>query len=103
MGYILPIQNFQSQQYAERMNNQPHNFAYIDRISPVRLNNEESNYWEDVLQEEDRRHKEQMEERNMKRAPQSLAKNGFIAPNPAKLSPAIAEVVGKGLSINAYV
>ncbi|PIC64352.1 hypothetical protein CSV79_06905 [Sporosarcina sp. P13] len=103
MGYILPIQNFQSQQYAERLNKQPHNFASIGRVSPVRMRNEESNYWEDVIGEEDRRRKEQKEERNMKRAPQSLAKNGFIAPNPAKLSPTIAEVVGKGLSVNAYV
>lgn len=104
MGYILPILPLQSQQYAQRMNNKPYNFAHIGRVRPVRFNNnEESSYWEDVLEDEDRRRKEQMEKRNMKSAPQPLAKNGFIAPNPAKLSPAIAEVVGKGLAINEYV
>ncbi|ARD49125.1 hypothetical protein [Sporosarcina sp. P33] len=102
MGYILPIQNYQAQQYAERMNNDRHNFAYIGRVHPVRLNNEESSYWEDVLEEEDRRREEQLQQQK-KRAPQPLVKKGFIAPNPAQLSPEIANVVGKGQAINAYV
>ncbi|WP_301107777.1 hypothetical protein [Sporosarcina sp.] len=104
MGYILPIQPLQSQQYAERMNNERHNFAYIGRVSPVRLQNEESSYWEDVLEDENRQRKEQMEERNMKRrVPRPLVKKGPISPNPAQLSPEIAVVVGKGLAVNAYV
>ncbi|WP_153731978.1 hypothetical protein [Sporosarcina obsidiansis] len=103
MGYILPIQPLQAQQYAERMNNERRNFAYIDRVSPVRLQNEESSYWEDILEDENRQQKEQMEERNMHRVPRPLVKKGPIAPNPAQLSPLIAEVVGKGLAVNAYV
>ncbi|PIC81558.1 hypothetical protein CSV75_07245 [Sporosarcina sp. P18a] len=102
MGYILPIPNYQAQQYAERMNNERHNFAYIGRVNPVRLENEESSYWEDVLADEERRREEQKKQRK-NRAPQPLVKNGFIAPNPAQFSPEIAEVVGKGQSINAYV
>ena len=106
MGYILPIQNYQAQQYAERMNNERHNFAYINRVNPVRLNldNEEANYWDAFLENEDKRREEQTKKRK-NRAPHSqpLAKNGFIAPNPAQLSPEIAEVVGKGRSINTYV
>lgn len=107
MGYILPIQNYQAQQYAERMNNERHNFAYINRVNPVRLNldNEEANYWDNLLESEDRRREEQMKKRKNRvpRSPQPLAKKGFIAPNPAQFSPEIAEVVGKGQSINAYV
>lgn len=102
MGYILPIQNYQAQQYAERMNNERHNFAYIGRVSPVRLKNGESSYWEDVLADEERRREEQMKQRN-NRAPQPLVKKGFIAPNPAQFSSEIADVVGKGRSINTYV
>ncbi|ARF18293.1 hypothetical protein [Sporosarcina ureae] len=102
MGYILPIPNYQAQQYAERMNNERHNFAYIDRVSPVRLQDEESSYWEDVLADEEKRREEQLEQQK-KRAPQPLVKNGFIAPNPAQFSPGIADVVGKGRAINTYV
>ncbi|PID21822.1 hypothetical protein CSV61_06275 [Sporosarcina sp. P3] len=102
MGYILPIPNYQAQQYAERMNNERHNFAYIDRVSPVRLQDEESSYWEDVLADEAKRREEQLEQQK-KRAPQPLVKNGFIAPNPAQFSPEIADVVGKGRAINTYV
>lgn len=103
MGYILPIQQFQAQQYAERMNNERHNFAYINRVSPVRLREDESSYWEDLLEDEGRMQEEKMEERRMKRVPRPLVKRGPIAPNPAQLSPEIAEVVGKGLAVNAYV
>ncbi|MEK4024033.1 hypothetical protein [Sporosarcina sp. FSL W7-1283] len=103
MGYILPIQPLQAQQYAERMNNERHNFAYIGRVSPVRLENEESSYWEDILEDENRQQVEQMEERNMKRAPLPLVKRGPIAPNPTQLSPEIAAAVGKGLAVNTYV
>ena len=104
MGYILPIQNYQAQQYAERMNNERHNFAYINRVNPVRLNlnNEEANYWDSFHANEDKRREQQMKKRK-NRAPRPLAKNGFIAPNPAQFSPEIAEVVGKGQAINAYV
>ena len=31
MGYLLPIQPIQSQQYANRMNMESYNFAHIDR------------------------------------------------------------------------
>ncbi|PIC56224.1 hypothetical protein CSV80_12760 [Sporosarcina sp. P12(2017)] len=102
MGYILPIPNYQAQQYAERMNNERHNFAYIGRVNPVRLKNEESSYWEDVVADGARRREEQMEQRK-NRAPQPLVKKGFIAPNPAQFSPEIADVVGKGRAINTYV
>ena len=104
MGYILPIQNYQAQLYAERMNSERHNFAYINRVNPVRLNldNEEANYWDSFHANEDKRREQQMKKRK-NRAPRPLVKNGFIAPNPAQFSPEIAEVVGKGRSINAYV
>ena len=35
--------------------------------------------------------------------PPPTAYKGFVRPNPANLSPVIAQVVGKGLSINTYV
>ena len=40
MGYLLPIQNIQSQQYANRMNLDPYNFAYIGRVQRVKLNSQ---------------------------------------------------------------
>lgn len=102
MGYILPIQPLQSQQYAERMNNDRYNFAYINRVHPVQMQAEMSSAWEDVLEEEERRRQEQLEEQMKNRALHPPVKSGVVAPNPAKLSPAIAEVVGKGMAINAY-
>ena len=40
MGYVLPIKPIQSQKYANRMNMEPYNFAYIDRVNKVKLNSD---------------------------------------------------------------
>ena len=37
MGYLLPIQPIQSQQYANRMNMESYNFAYIDRVEKIEV------------------------------------------------------------------
>lgn len=106
MGYILPIQPFQSQQYAERMNSERKNFTYIDRVNRIRLQNEESEYWKDVLEEENKRRKDRLEEQfdeRQNQAPPPPVKNGFIAPNPAEFSLDLAEIVGKGQAVNEYI
>lgn len=106
MGYILPIQPFQSQQYAERMNSERKNFTYIDRVNRVRLQNEESEYWKDVLEEENQRRKEQLEEQFDERqtqAPLPPVKSGFIALNPAEFPQDLAGIVGKGQAVNEYI
>lgn len=103
MGYILPIQNIQSQMYANRMENVSPNFSYIDRVQAVKLQTE-YNEWQRVLRRERERNSEWefSEEANQ---PHSLppAKKGFIQPNPTMLSKQVAAVVGKGMAINEYV
>lgn len=98
MGYILPIQPIQSQQYANRMNMESYNFAYVDRVNKVRFD------FSDSMNDSFQREQEMKEEKEMPivSAPPVLYK-GFVYPNPANLSPAIAQVVGKGLNVNAYV
>ncbi|CAM3097846.1 hypothetical protein FITA111629_03365 [Filibacter tadaridae] len=100
MGYLLPIQPIQSQLYANRMNRERYNFAYINRVNSVRLNPDNSRDFEDSLQDE-----MEMEAGESKSSVEVLPASfqGYISPNPANLSPIIAQVVGKGQSINAYV
>ncbi|WP_432354718.1 hypothetical protein [Sporosarcina sp. A2] len=102
MGYLLPIQNIQSQMYANRMENSSPSFSYIDRVQTVKLKTEQEE-WEKVI----RRERERNSEREFgdapgKQHPLSPAKKGFIQPNPTTLSKQVAIVVGKGLAINEY-
>ncbi|MGG0644270.1 hypothetical protein ABE021_10035 [Sporosarcina gallistercoris] len=103
MGYLLPIQNIQSQMYANRMENVSPSFAYIDRVQSVKLQTEYDE-WQKVLRREREKNSEWEfgEEANSQR-PLPPAKKGFIQPNPAALSKQVAAVVGKGMAINEYV
>lgn len=109
MGYLLPIQPIQSQQYANRMNMESYNFAHIDRANKIKFNfkfSEDSHGAFQQEQEQQQQQQQEREERAMGNAHVSappLAAKGFIYPNPVNLSPAISQVVGKGLSVNAYV
>ena len=100
MGYLLPIQPIQSQQYANRMNMESYNFAHINRVNKIKFDLKFSEDSHGAFQQEEK------EEEAMKYAHVSappLAAKGFIYPNPANLSPAISQAVGKGMSVNAYV
>lgn len=102
MGYLLPIQPIQSQQYANRMNMEAYNFAHINRVNKIKFNFKFSEDSHGAFQQEhDNKEEEVMEIAHV--AAPSLVAKGFIYPNPANLSPAISQAVGKGLSVNAYV
>ncbi|REB09571.1 hypothetical protein DVB69_01815 [Sporosarcina sp. BI001-red] len=102
MGYLLPIQNIQSQMYANRMENVSPSFAYINRVQSVKLQTQDEE-WQKVLRREQERNTEREfgEEVNSKH-PLSPAKNGFIQPDPTTLSKQVAVVVGKGMAVNEY-
>ncbi|WP_342512907.1 hypothetical protein MKY34_20255 [Sporosarcina sp. FSL K6-1522] len=102
MGYLLPIQPIQSQQYANRMNMEAYSFTYIDRVNRIQreLNDSDTppkTFYDAFLRDDD---EEIGREKAAIAAP--LPYRGFIYPNPANLSPAISQAVGKGLNINAY-
>lgn len=103
MGYLLPIQNIQSQMYANRMVNASPSFAYIDRVQSVKLQTEYDE-WQKVLRRERERNSEwEFGEEANQQQPLPPAKKGFIQPNPTMLSKQVAAVVGKGMAINEYV
>lgn len=100
MGYILPMQPIQSQVYANRMISNDYNFAFIDDVQNVKF---KSNF-EDHLEKQEQLLEEEEQFLSEQESPsiQPLFK-GFIQPNPVNLSPKIAEINGKGNSINLYV
>lgn len=101
MGYILPVNSFQSQQYANRMMEHG-NFAEISRVPRVNAKSDFQRDFETPMssQQIDR---ERMQEKSSLASSQSKSDYvGYIYPNPANLSPAISQVVGKGLAINTY-
>lgn len=106
MGYILPVNSYQSQQYANRLADDPH-FARVSRVHRI---NQLASYQESfdkslVLEEEMHNSQNDQKEKKSQLAdrPSQSEVLGYINPNPANLSPAIAKVVGKGVAINAYV
>ncbi|WP_339251244.1 hypothetical protein NSQ43_14235 [Sporosarcina sp. FSL W8-0480] len=101
MGYQLPIQPIQSEMYANRMNADYKNFAYINRVQKVKLDTELMNKFQNSLEQENERLSKK--ERVVETVPNSQNMRGFIPPNPINLSPEIADLVGKGLVVNRYV
>ncbi|HJF32698.1 MAG TPA: hypothetical protein K8V56_13120 [Sporosarcina psychrophila] len=99
MGYLLPIQPIQSQMYADRLNMESYDFAHIDRVNKVKLNSD----FADEFNESSQHEREKEEEDGKPVALLPPAYQGFIYPNPVNLSPVIAQVVGKGIAVNAYV
>ncbi|MFJ7825169.1 hypothetical protein [Psychrobacillus sp. NPDC096623] len=100
MGYILPIQPIQSQVYANRMISNDYNFAYIDDVQNVKFKSDFEDHLEkqEQLLEEEQNQVSELERPSI----QPLFKS-FIQPNPVNLSPKIAEINGKGNSVNLYV
>ena len=103
MGYILPIQPIQSQIYANRLNMELYDFAFIERVSRVKLDSDFSDELNASFSQEQEKEKEkkEVEGKPIVKVPQSY--QGFVYPNPVNLSPIIAQVVGKGISVNAYI
>jgi len=101
MGYILPVQSTQAETYANRMNAVRNNFAYIDRVEKVKMDPDLMDKFDDALRSEQERIMEERETSIENSRPPYL--KGFIYPNPANLSPEIAQLVGKGLAVNEYV
>ncbi|BAQ10304.1 hypothetical protein OXB_1833 [Bacillus sp. OxB-1] len=99
MGYIIPYQPIQSQLYANRMDNEEKRYTYIDRVEKTEL---EPDFSEQLTEKnvQDEELKEEAEP--VKRSAPPLYQ-GFIHPNPVNLSPAISQIVGKGISVNVYV
>lgn len=78
-----------------------YNFAHINRVNKIKFDFKYSEDSHGAFQQE----LEKMEEKEMEIAHVSsppLVAKGFIYPNPANLSPVISQVVGKGMSVNAY-
>ncbi len=109
MGYILPVNNVQSQQYANRLAMEPYNFAKINRVRPIKFKTDFIDDFEETLesyqgrQYEQEKNNERRKNEQRKSEPLRTENSGYIFPNPVKLSPAISQVVGKGFSVNTYV
>ncbi|MDS9470397.1 hypothetical protein [Sporosarcina pasteurii] len=93
MGYILPVNSFQTQQFANRI--MAYNkIAEVPRLHKINLNADFSQ----------QAYQGKMQQKLSLASPNSQFTNqGYIYPNPANLSPTIAHLVGKGIAINAYV
>ncbi len=105
MGYILPVNSYRSQQYANRLMDEPH-FAKVSRLQRVNQVASFSEKFEEVAPRDEMnqyKKNEKMEESRLAPAQSQHEVIGYVQPNPANLSPAIARVVEKGQAINAYV
>lgn len=98
MGYILPINPIQSQQYANRIAMEPYNFATVNRVEQVRFKSDFLKDFEEAVEFAYEEHKKKSDQ-----APSKSQIYNYIVPNPANLSPAISQIVGKGISVNTYI
>ena len=76
MGYILPIQPIQSQKYANRLNMESYDFAYIDRVNKVKSDLNSAGQKNHYFQQE--------REAGMPVVQLPPSYQGFVYPNPVK-------------------
>ncbi|TQR20199.1 hypothetical protein [Psychrobacillus vulpis] len=101
MGYIIPVQPIQSQNYANRMLMDDYNFAYINNVNGIRM---KSNFDKHLEQQEQKFEKSQEKQLLDSKEPSILPLfKSFIQPNPVNLSPKVAEISRKGNIINLYI
>ena len=101
MGYLLPINPIQSQQYANRMSMKPYNFVTVNRVQRVNLKSDFHREFEESLDSRYEKNRENKEQSNQ--MPSQSEYNPYIFPNPINLSPAISQIVGKGITVNTYI
>ena len=105
MGYLLPIRPIQSEQYANRLSMEPYNFATVGRLQSIKLKSDFLEEFEEKLhlvdEDEDRDNKKGKERAHANHTPRIY--KGYVPPNPVNLSPAISQIVGKGMSVNTYI
>lgn len=78
-----------------------YNFAYINNVQGIKM----KSIFEDHLEREEQELiKEEAQQLSEVDGPSGLPLfKGFIQPNPVNLSPKIAEINGKGNSVNLYI
>ena len=101
MGYLLPINPIQSQQYANRISMEPYNFATVNRVQRISLKSDFLKEFEESLDSRYASNQESKEQLNP--SPPQSEYNPYIFPNPINLSPAISQIVGKGITVNTYI
>ena len=107
VGYLLPIRPIQSEQYANRLSMEPYNFATVGRLQSIKLKSDFLEEFEEVLHlldEDEDKKKDKKNDRELAYAdyPPRISE-AYAPPNPVNLSPAISQIVGKGISVNTYI
>ena len=102
MGYLLPIRPIQSEQYANRLSMEPYNFATVGKLQSIKLKSDFLEEFEETLHlvDKDLDKKKAREQAHADHPPRIY--KGYVPPNPVNLSPAISQIVGKGMSVNTY-
>lgn len=101
MGYILPVNSYQSQQYANRLMDEPH-YAKISRLQRVNQVASFMENFEDAASDERARKAEEERGPELAAAKSQHEYIGYVNPNPVGFSPIIANIVDKGKVFNAY-
>lgn len=107
MGYILPINSYRSQQYANRLIGVESNYSKISQLHHINKVGDVMEGFEEAVSQEKAKAKSkakiQEEKKPLAAADSQDRVIGYVHPNPANLSVANAQVVRKGAVINAYI
>lgn len=104
MGYILPINSYQSQQYASRLRDEGSSYAKISQLHRI---NKIGDFMEDIEENVDKEYaKGKVNRENEENAFASSHSQyeviGYENPNPINLSVKNVRIVHKDEAINAY-
>jgi hypothetical protein len=82
---------------------EPYNFAHINPVDRVERSADFSHSLNQSFESDSKWEEEEQREEEKPVVNIPPLHKGFVYPNPVNLSPIIAQVVGKGISVNEYV
>ncbi len=103
MGYVLPINSYRSQQYANRLMNENSNYSRISQLHHVNKIGDFMEEFEEIAEQQNVEQEKQVEKSPLAASNLQNEVIGYVNPNPANISVKNANVVKKGAVINAYI
>lgn len=101
MGYVLPVNDYQSRQYASRLLNEG-NYAKVSKLHRVQPVKEYSSHYEEAIADENFG-KNKQDEHPVAASNPKAEVLVYVHPNPANISKSTVRVMDKQSAINAYL
>lgn len=103
MGYVLPINSYRSQQYANRLLDVTDSYAKVSKLRHIPKVGDYKEGFEHATKQSESKRKIQGKHDTLAASRSRTEVVGYVHPNPVNISIENGPVIQKGTVINAYI